>query len=191
MKCGKRSARDDVSWSTTGEKPGWLLGTVIGDLATTAPTRFTAPSTADNRPVNSPPVLVERLRLTAHQQTLHTSRDLLPVPYGTDPVDVAANADGSVWTHSTSWRTEQNTVVLTFITVYPDGYPVAQWQQVEEFTAAQVQTRPVLCHALRHLGFLHHAEPQVGALVHVTDLLDFTHEVIEQHYPAVAGLFTH
>ena len=77
--------------------------------------------------------------------------------------------------HSTSWRHAGNEVVLTYLAVLPSGHPLPEsWEEApvarSDLARGDVTAPPpaigveqVLEHALRHLAWLSHEDPVIGA----------------------------
>lgn len=134
------------------------------------------------------PVLLEHLTLAAQATGDVVMRvEVLPLESGSDPVAEGFARVADALSHSTSWRFEDGAVVLTFVHVLPDGSALAgEWTG----TAAELESHPVACHAVRHLHFLRHTDEDVAATPGIPDFWTFAAQVADHHYPAVAGLLS-
>ena len=108
-----------------------------------------------------------------------------PLAVGSDPVALGFSRVPEALSHSTSWRFEGGAVLLTFVHVLPDG---ALLDDAWQGPAAELESLPVACHAVRHLHFLRHTDAAVAAWEGIDGFWRLAAEVADQHYPAVAGL---
>ena len=133
-------------------------------------------------------VLLEHLTLSAQPSgELMMRSERLPLAAGTDPVAAGFGRVTDALSHSTSWRYEDGSVVLTFVHVLPDHAPLAgQWTGSPE----DLESEPVACHAVRHLHFLRHTDEDVAAAPGLSAFWAFAARVADPHYPAVAGLLS-
>jgi hypothetical protein len=133
-------------------------------------------------------VRLEHLLVSTSSPTTAAMRtENVDLPPGVDPVEIGFDRVPGALSHSTSWRYEDGTVVLTFVHVLPDGSAVDDdWAGTPE----DLESHPVACHAVRHLHFLRHTDPDVAAWVGVEDFWAFAAAVANHHYPAVAGLLS-
>lgn len=131
-------------------------------------------------------VMLEHLTVSAASPTdLAVRVERVALPDGIDPVQAGFGREADALSHSTSWRYEWGTVVLTFMHVLADGSPLdATWSGAPE----ELESEPVACHAVRHLHFLRHTDPDIRSGVGLTDFWTYAARVADHHYPAVAGL---
>jgi hypothetical protein len=109
----------------------------------------------------------------------------LDLPTGEDPVVMGFSFLPDALSHSTSWRSEQDALVLTFAHVVSDGTELEHaWSGSPE----ELEGLPSACHAVRHLHFLRFTDKEIAAYPGLDDFWTFAHAVADQHYPAVAGL---
>jgi hypothetical protein len=133
-------------------------------------------------------VLLEHLTLSAQAADCAVMGvECLPLPPGRDPVAAGFARVADALSHSTSWRYEEGSVVLTFVHVLPDRTPlVGPWMGSPE----DLESEPVACHAVRHLHFLRHTDEEVAAAPGLSVFWAFAARVADHHYPAVAGLLS-
>jgi len=131
-------------------------------------------------------VLLEHLTVVATSPNLLMMRiDREPLSVDVDPVEAGFGRVVDALSHSTSWRYEDATVILTFIHVLADGSALdAQWTGTPE----DLEGHAVACHAVRHLHFLRHTDSDVADAPGLPEFWAFASRVADHHYPAVAGL---
>ncbi|WP_422771485.1 hypothetical protein ACN28C_33565 [Plantactinospora sp. WMMC1484] len=150
------------------------------------------------------PVEVETILLSAVRDGLRFRVRAGALTEGEHPDAVARNLAGlshrdpHALLHSTSWRSQDTGIVLTYAAL-PDPDPEtgrstpvhseAIAGQDDPLAPASVTVRPVdvAVHACRHLSFLRHTDPLVAGLA--ADLPDLWRH-IDRFSPAVAGLLT-
>jgi len=83
-----------------------------------------------------------------------------------------ATASGAEWIHSTSWRVDGRSVVLTFLAYGADEARTAGWSELDPVDPASAPDRSqgltyaaVLHHAMRHLAFLALRSPSLAAQI--------------------------
>ncbi len=149
------------------------------------------------------PVEVEVVLFHLGEQGLLHRVVRAPLPEGADPDDTALLAAGAARpdvSHSTSWRTEGETLVLTYA-VLPDPDPAAGGESLSSgIVTSGDPTRPspvdvgvhhVAAHAARHLAYLRATDPTVAkaarlsahpglwsAIAATTDLPVATHDLL-------------
>jgi hypothetical protein len=144
------------------------------------------------------PVVVEVLVLSVDGDTLTFRTARRPLPASVDPDTVARQASGLTpqtrdgLLHSTSWRYEQDRVVLTYVAI-PDVDPGAARQPVAEAIvrgedatdpSPDVDGAEVAAHACRHLAFLDRTDVDVAAaLAHHRGV----RRLVRRYVPDVAG----
>lgn len=134
------------------------------------------------------PVLLEHLTLAVQPSGEVVMRtECVPLEPGSDPVADGFAQVTDALSHSTSWRFADGAVVLTFVHVLPDGSALTgEWAG----TAEELERHAVACHAVRHLHFLRHTDPDVAATPGIAGFWAFAADVADHHYPAVAGLLS-
>lgn len=133
-------------------------------------------------------IALEHLTLSAVTPGLLALRvDIEDLPAGSDPVGTGFALHADALSHSTSWRAEDDRLVLTFAHVLPDGGVIgASWSG----SAQELESLPSTCHAVRHLHFLRFTDPDIAAWPGIPVFWRFAQQVADQHYPAVAGLLS-
>jgi hypothetical protein len=123
----------------------------------------------------------------AQEQCIELRVDMSELATDVDPVELAVEFAPHALTHSTSWRWKPRGLILTFAHVFPDR-TVMLADDAERFSALEIELQPVTCHAIRHLHFLFHTDPEVAALVGFDAFWSYAERVAKHHHPAVAGL---
>lgn len=134
-------------------------------------------------------VVLEHLTISASDGLLHLTTEVEGLPEGADPVQVGfSRIPQAVLAHSTSWRYQDDRIILTFVHVLADRAAVAPaWSG----SAEELEALPVACHAVRHLHFLRHTDDDIAQLDGLDAFWDLAARVSDHHYPAVAGLLAH
>ena len=141
-------------------------------------------------------IVLEHLTICAtSEDRIDLVIERVPLPPGTDPVDVGFAHAADALSHSTSWRADGNGLILTFAHVVPDGSLTTAanaagqtWQGSPE----ELEALPAACNAVRHLHFLRFMDEEIGGRTDLDLFWAYAHAVADHHYPAVAGLlFTH
>ena len=123
------------------------------------------------------------------------------LPPGVDPVTTGFSHHENALSHSTSWRAEPGSVILTFAHVLPDRteltVPAADRAKDGDLSRwsggpEELESLPSACHAVRHLHFLRFTDQNIESYEGLDEFWAYAHSVADHHYPAVAGLlFTH
>lgn len=131
-------------------------------------------------------ILLEHVTVTSSEQdSLHLHIDCVELPSGADPVSTGFSLHPDALSHSTSWRAENDTLILTFIHVLKDATPLeTTWVGTPE----ELESLPSACHAVRHLHFLRFTDDDIAAWSGIEGFWGLAQQVADHHYPAVAGL---
>jgi len=119
-------------------------------------------------------IIVETVMARVSGEELHYVITKSPHPKIGDPLATARAAVAShfpdVWlkqaiVHSTSWRYDDESIVLTFL-AYDDDIPLSGFRHTMQLTSVEDRANDddgeasVAAHALRHLAFLVETEPK-------------------------------
>lgn len=131
-------------------------------------------------------IILEHLSMAASSPTiLGIGVERVELLDSQDPVEVGFAHRPDALSHSTSWRAEDDKLILTFAHVLPDGTAAgATWSGSPQ----ELEDLPSACHAVRHLHFLRFTDEEIAAHPGVDGFWAFASEVADHHYPAVAGL---
>lgn len=131
-------------------------------------------------------VVLEHLTVSANGTALSLVTTDEELAEGADPVAVGfSRVPEALLAHSTSWRYEDGRLILTFVHVLPDATSLADaWKG----SASELEALPVACHAVRHLHFLRHTDPDIAQVDGLEQFWEVAADVADHHYPAVAGL---
>lgn len=104
-----------------------------------------------------------------------------------DPVAQGFSRHRDALSHSTSWRSENGLLILTFAHVLADRSTLdGTWSGTPE----DVEALPSACHAIRHLHFLRFTDADIASSAGLDLFWDFARRTADHHYPAVAGLLS-
>ena len=133
-------------------------------------------------------VIIEHVLMRVESNALRVATERIYLESDENPIERAQDAYPGSYAHSTSWRWDGKSVILTYAHVFAEWAALPVGLASTTFDAHDIEQHAVVCHAVRHLHFLERTDSDVAAMEGFAAFWDFSAHVARHHHPAVAGL---